>query len=86
MFKKSIFLFIFIIIITFFYLVVLKYLSETNKKNINKNRNNINKKIFEKTSHLPILNNDTNNIIEFNSGFSTYNKIKTKRKFWELIK
>ena len=50
------------------------------KKNIeekNYNRNNINEIINEKISNLPILENNTNNVIEFNDGFS--NQIKDDR-------
>ena len=34
---------------------------------------------------LPILDNDTNNVIEFNTGFENENN-KKKRSFWELFK
>ena len=34
---------------------------------------------------LPVLLNDTNNVIEFNSGFKEKNN-KIKRNFWKLFK
>ena len=37
----------------------------------------------ENTSNLPILDNDTNNVIEFNSGYNMDNK--KKRSFWNLL-
>jgi hypothetical protein len=86
MFKKLFIIIISSLIIIFFYLVTSKYLSENNKKKINNNRINISKKIKDKASNLPVLKNDTDNIIEFNSGFSINNNKKKKRKFWELIK
>ena len=82
---KNIFLFsILSIIFLFFYLIFTKYTSNENIKKINLNRLNIEKKFEEKYSELPKLENDTNNVIEFNSGFNTENK--TKRNFWDLIK
>tara|TARA_B100001540_G_C15675960_1_gene582448 strand:- start:685 stop:948 length:264 start_codon:yes stop_codon:yes gene_type:complete len=82
---KNIFLFsILSITFLFFYLIFTKYTSNENIKKINLNRLNIEKKFEDKYSELPKLENDTNNVIEFNSGFNTENK--TKRNFWDLIK
>ncbi len=84
MFKNiSIFLILFIVIL-FFYFTFIKYISDENIKKINLNRLNIEEKIEKRFSDLPILENDTNNIIEFNSGINTENQIK--RNFWDLIK
>ena len=84
MFKKIILLFAFILTVLFFYFVVSKYISGENIKKINSNRSSIDKKLVDNSSHLPFLKNDTNNVIEFNSGFNLENK--TKRSFWDLIK
>ena len=84
MLKKIILLLIFILIILFFYFTVFYYLSEENIKRINSNRSNITKNLNNKSLSLPFLENDTNNVIEFNSGFDSENK--TKRNFWDLIK
>tara|TARA_B100001029_G_scaffold136676_1_gene115649 strand:- start:121 stop:384 length:264 start_codon:yes stop_codon:yes gene_type:complete len=82
---KNIFLFlIFLIISLFFYLIFTKYTSNENIKKINLNRLNIEKKFEDKYSELPKLENNTNNVIEFNSGFNIEDKIK--RNFWDLIK
>ena len=70
----------------FFFLIFKEYMSENSIKKINKNRNNVNKQIVEKTLDLDILVNDTNNVIEFNSEFNSNMSIKKKREFWELIK
>ena len=80
MLKNTILLTIFIL---FFYFVVFYYLSEENIKKINLNRIDINKNLVNKSSNLPFLKNDTDNVVEFNSGFNTENK--NKRKFWDLI-
>ena len=80
----NIFLFV---IISFFFLNIYKYYS--SNKNINSkefNRKNINQIINKKISNLPILNNDTNNIIIFNDGYSNEIKNDKKRSFWNLLK
>ncbi len=84
MFKKTVILLIFILTVLFFYFVILHYLSEANIKKINLNRSNVEKNLANKSLNLPFLDNDTNNVIEFNSGFNLENK--NKRKFWDLIK
>ena len=40
----------------------------------------------KKISDLPILENDTNNVIEFNDGFSDAIKNDKPRSFWNLLK
>ena len=50
------------------------------------NRENLESKILKSTSVLPLLPNDTNNVIEFNSGFDNSNGQNFKRSFWELFK
>ena len=80
----NIFLFV---IISFFFLNIYKYYS--SKKNINSkefNRKNINQIINKKISNLPILKNDTNNVIIFNDGYSNELKNDKKRSFWNLLK
>ena len=79
--------FFFLILVFLFFLTVFKYYS--SKKNIeikDFNRNNINTIINNKTTNLPILENDTNNVIEFNDGFSNEIKNDKKRSFWNLLK
>ena len=39
-----------------------------------------------KISGLPILKNDTDNVIEFNDGFSNEMKDDKPRSFWNLLK
>ena len=40
----------------------------------------------KKISNLPILKNDTNNVIQFNDGFSNKIKDDKTRSFWNLLK
>lgn len=84
MLKNTITLLIFIFVVIFFYFVFIQYFSEENIKKINLNRLGIDKSLVDNSSNLPFLENDTNNVIEFNSGFNIENK--TKRKFWNLFK
>ena len=50
------------------------------------NRNNIDEIISTKISNLPVLKNDTDNVIEFNDGFSNEIKTNKTRSFWDLLK
>ena len=70
----------------FFFLVYNKYVSDENIKKVNLNRSNINKKLSSNYDNLDTLKNDTNNVIEYNSGYDLNNQNKSKRNFWELFK
>ena len=77
----------FLILIIFFFGSTYKYYS--SNKNINNkefNRNNIEQILNDKISNLPILKNDTDNVIEFNDGFSNEIKNDKPRSFWNLLK
>jgi len=76
---------IFLSICFFIFFVVSIYISDKNIKKINTNRTNVYKKIEENISNLPLLTNDTNDVIEFNSGYDNDNN-KIKRNFWKLFK
>ena len=76
---------IFLIFIIFFVIIFKYYSSSKNMNEKNQNRLNINEIIKEKISDLPVLPNDTNNIIEFNNSLVDTTNEK-KRSFWELIK
>ena len=84
--KKVINIFLSCLILVFF---LLNYKYYSSKKNIEAkdfNRNNIDEIINKKISNLPILKNDTNNVIEFNDGFSNEIKNDKPRSFWNLLK
>jgi len=83
---KIINLFFVIIILLFFLNIYSYYSSNKNIKNINLNRSNIEEIIKTKISNIPILENDTNNVIEFNSSFSEEIKDNKRRSFWDLLK
>ena len=79
---------IFFILITLLFLILVfkHYLSNKNIKKININRSNIENIVKSKISNLPILKNDTKNVIEFNSGYQGEIKQNKPRNFWQLLK
>ena len=84
---KKVIKFVFLLLIFSFFLITYKFYS--SNKNIaakDFNRNNINDIINKKISDLPILENDTNNVIEFNDGFSNEINNDKPRSFWNLLK
>ncbi len=84
---KKVIKIIFVSLILVFFLLIYEYYS--SQKNIAEkdfNRNNINEIINQKISNLPILKDDTNNVIQFNDGYSNKNKNDKQRRFWNLLK
>ena len=74
---------LFIFLSIFF--IISTYISDNNKKKIKLNRKNVYSKIKDDLSNLPFLKNDTDNVIEYNSGYDNDND-KVKRNFWDLFK
>ena len=74
-----------VFIFFFIFFVLSTYMSKKNVDKIKVNRSNVYVKINESLANLPILKNDTNNVIEFNSGFNGDSN-KVKRNFWNLFK
>ena len=85
MIKHFISVLIFLFIFLFIFFVFSTYISKINKEKININRKNVYLKIDDNLSKLPLFKNDTDNVIEFNSGFNE-NDNKLKRNFWDLFK
>jgi len=84
--KKTINILMFFLLMTFFFSTYKFYSSTKNIKIKDFNRTNIDQIISDKVSNLPILNNDTNNVIEFNDGFSNKIENSKTRSFWNLLK
>jgi len=84
--QKIISIFFLILVIIFFGSTFKYYSSNKNIKNKEFNRNNIDQLLNDKISNLPILKNDTDNVIEFNDGFSNEIKNDKSRSFWNLLK
>ena len=79
-------IFLVILILIFYFNIYSFYSSNKNLESKEFNRNNIGEIINTKISNLPILTNDTDNIIEFNDGFSNEIKNDKPRGFWNLLK
>ena len=62
------------------------YSSNINISNKNFIRSNIDQILREKISDLPILSNDTDNVIEFNNSIENEINDDKKRRFWNLLK
>ena len=83
--KKLLNIFLLLSIFVYFFFVLDYYLSNNNVKSKNLNRSNIELILKEKTSNIPILENDTEKVIEFNNSLT--DQISTEsRSFWDLIK
>jgi len=85
MIKNLFSILIFIIIFLFIFFIISTYISDENQKKINLNRMNIHSKIKDNLINLPALKNNTQDAINFNSGYENNNN-KIKRNFWNLFK
>tara|TARA_B100000780_G_C21050967_1_gene422077 strand:- start:704 stop:964 length:261 start_codon:yes stop_codon:yes gene_type:complete len=85
MVKNILSVLIFLFLFSFLFFVANTYLLNNQKTLINKKKEIVLQKITDSINELPILTNDTNNIIEFNPGFENENN-KIKRSFWKLFK
>ena len=66
---------------------VFDYYSSNNNISIKSyNRVNVDEILNKKIKDLPILINDTNNVIEFNDSFEEELDKNKKRSFWDLLK
>ena len=83
MFKEIRFLIYVIVIIIFTFFTARYYFSDTNKKKSFRALNEIDEKIKIYAEKLPILEDDTKNIIEYVE--QTNNKKKKKFNFWKLL-
>ena len=75
-----------LIIILFTFTIYKYYSSNKNIKNRDYNRLNIDEILKEKLNNLPVLSNDTNDVIEFNNSFENEINDEKKRSFWDLLK
>ena len=81
---KEIKYFFFILIITLFiFFCVRYYFSDMNKKNSYRSLSNINKKIEIYAEKIPVLKDDTKDIIEYIEQSNTTKK--KKFNFWKLL-
>ena len=83
---KLINIFFLSLVIAFFLITYNHYSSKKNIEVKDFNRNNIDEIINKKITNSPVLKNDTNNVIEYNDGFSGEIKNDKPRSFWNLLK
>ena len=85
MIKEVKYVFYFFTIFFFIFFVIKFYLSENNIKRSNKIIFQYQNELDKKFNNLPIIKNDTNDIIEYTNEIEIF-KNKKQRKFWELLK
>ena len=83
MFKEIKYLIFIVIICIFLVLTGRHYFSDNNKKNFFRSINSIDEKNNMYAEKLPILEEDTKNIIEYTK--PSKNKKKKKFNFWKLL-
>ncbi len=83
MVKEIKYLIFVLLILLFLFLTGRYYFSDTNKKNSYRSLSNFNEKINNFSKKIPILKDDTNNIIEYVE--QSNNKKKKKFNFWKLL-
>ena len=77
---------VYLLTIFFFIFFVIKfYLSENNIKRSNRIIFQYQNELDKKFNNLPIIKNDTNDIIEYTNEIEEF-KNKKQRKFWDLLK
>ena len=76
----------FFLIIIFILSIYNYYSSNKNVDVKNYNRKNIDRILKDKIIDLPVLKNDTNNVIEFNNSLKDETEENKKRSFWNLLK
>ena len=83
MFKEIKYLIFIIVISLFLFFTGKYYFSDFNKKNSYRSLNNIDDKINLYTQNLPILEDDSKNIVEYIE--QKNDKKKKKFNFWKLL-
>ena len=85
MFKKVINLFFLLLFFIFTFLTITFYFSDENVRKTNKFRSlysiNLNKMI----NNLPLLKNDTSDIIQYKNDVEIYKKKRKNYIFWDLL-
>ena len=83
MLKEVRYLIFLLVIIMFLFFTVKYYFSDTHKKKSFRSLTNIDKKIEIYSQKIPILDNNTTNIIEYIE--NTQTQKKKKYQFWKLL-
>ena len=83
MLKELKYLLYILVILFFSYFIIKYYFSDDNEKNSFRSLNNIDKKIDVYSEKLPVLENDTKDIIQYVE--KSNNDKKKKFNFWKLL-
>ena len=84
MFRKTKNIFFIISFFVFFFLIFENYFSEKNIISTNKNRSSYSLSLLKNANKLPLLPNDTNNIITYKNDIEEF-KENRKKYFWEKL-
>ena len=84
MIKKIINIFFLISFFSFFFLITKYYFSEENIVFTNKSRSSFSLEGVVGSENLPLLKNDTNNVITYITDLDEFKK-KRKKRFWEKL-
>ena len=84
MFKEIKYFIFFLIIIIFIFFSIKYYISDENKKKTFRNFNLLDKNISSYQTKLPIISNDTEDVVEYLNNDESKNK--KKFSFWNLLK
>ena len=84
MIKEIKYFIFFLVIILFIFFSIKFYISDENKKKTFRNLSSLDKKINVYKTKLPIISNDTDNIVEYLNNEDNSNR--KKYYFWDLLK
>ena len=84
--NKVLNIFMILFVVLFILSIIRYYSSNKNIDEKNFNRLNIDQILKKRISNLPVLVNDTNNVIEFNNSLESDKNNEKERSFWNLLK
>ena len=85
MFKKVINLFFLLLFFIFTFLTITFYFSDENIRKTNKFRSLYSVNLNKMINNLPLLKNDTSDIIQYKNDVEIYKKKKKNYIFWDLL-
>ena len=85
MFKKVVNLFFLLLFFIFTILTITFYFSDENIRKTNKFRSLYSVNLNKMINNLPLLKNDTSDIIQYKNDVEIYKKKKKNYTFWDLL-
>ncbi len=71
--------------VMFFGLIISEYYFSEKNFNLLKNRKEQTYMDYDKLLEIPILKNNTDNVIHFKTGYENTDEKKFKKSFWDLL-